>query len=163
MYFRNRLFFGIIKSVIKAVVGVVYKIISIFNLQITFLVGLIGVVLYFTGVFDANPTYAIIFQIMLALSAVYAIIVTLKKLLGLDKKVKKSKGIQIVKPGKKPKGKEDKPNEQESESPKPNVPEKPVYYKVKQNPNYVMAEYSDRYELYKIVEGQLEFIRTDLK
>ena len=41
--------------------------------------------------------------------------------------------------------------------------EKPTYYRVKQNPNYVMADYSNRYDLFKISNGKLIFIRTDYK
>lgn len=41
--------------------------------------------------------------------------------------------------------------------------EKPRYYKVKNKPSYVMAEYSDKYVLYKINEGRLEEVRRDVK
>ena len=41
--------------------------------------------------------------------------------------------------------------------------EKPRYYKLKQNPDYVMAEYSDRYELFLITAKGLEKVRTDYK
>ena len=41
--------------------------------------------------------------------------------------------------------------------------ETPTYYRVKQNSEYVMAEYKDRYELYRIIDGQMKKIRTDYK
>ena len=41
--------------------------------------------------------------------------------------------------------------------------EKPRYYKLKQNPDYVMAEYSDRYELFLITANGLKKVRTDYK
>ncbi|MBP5307537.1 MAG: hypothetical protein J6Z34_00180 [Clostridia bacterium] len=39
----------------------------------------------------------------------------------------------------------------------------PVYYRVAQNPRYVMAEYPDRFELYFDNEGDLELIKVTLK
>ena len=39
----------------------------------------------------------------------------------------------------------------------------PKYFRVKQNPNFVMAEYADRFELFKILDGQLVRIRIDYK
>ena len=43
------------------------------------------------------------------------------------------------------------------------VEEKPKYFKVKQNPNYIMAEYMDRYELLVKTESGLKLVRTDYK
>ena len=39
----------------------------------------------------------------------------------------------------------------------------PKYYNVKQNKNYVMAEYEDRYELYLKTQSGLSKVRTDYK
>ena len=43
------------------------------------------------------------------------------------------------------------------------IQEQPRYFRVRQNPNYVMAEYSDRYELYLITPNGLKLTRTDYK
>ena len=86
----------------------------------------------------------------------HAIVGTVKRLLGLDKKVKKSKGAQIV--NKKSDVKDDDANDYDQPR-----KEKPTYFRVKQSPDYVMAEYSDRYELYKKSEVGLKHVRTDYK
>lgn len=44
-----------------------------------------------------------------------------------------------------------------------NSMEKPRIYRVKQDPQYIMYEYSDRVELYKETEKGLLYIRTDMK
>lgn len=41
--------------------------------------------------------------------------------------------------------------------------EVPRYFRVKQNPSFIMAEYSNRYELFRVENGQLVKIRTDYK
>lgn len=159
---RNRLVFGIIKSIFGAVFGVINKILSIFNLQPTALILLIGIVLYFTGTMEKTPILLTVFQLLVVVSLVYAIVSTIKSILGLGKKVKRSKGAQIIN------------NDQQAPVSAPinqTVPvapvvmeqEKPVYFRVKQNPEYVMAEYKDRYELFKIVNGSLKKVRTDYK
>ena len=114
----------------------------------------------------------IVFALLLVLSVLYAVIASIRKLLGLDKKVKRSKGVQIV-----PENESDEnsgqavnlqvqsqvtsQSVQESVSQEqwqtgyngynaqrvPVQSEVPRYFRVKQNPSYVMAEYSDRYEL----------------
>ena len=161
--YRNRLIFGIVKSIFNTVFGVLNKILSIFNLQPTALILLIGVVLYFTGTMERTPILLTVFQLLVVISIVYAIISTIKNILGLNKKVKRSKGAQII-------------NSQEQQTQVaqqtiqsvPIAPvnveqDKPVYFRVKQNPEYVMAEYKDRYELFRIVNGSLKKIRTDYK
>lgn len=137
-----------------------YKLSSLFNLQPTLLVLLVGAVLYLTGLIDGNAAVKYIFQGALIISVIYAVTATVKKLLGLDKKVKKSKGVQIV--GNSDGQIKETPASEEYAAPV-KQPEKPVYFRVKQNPQYVMAEYSDRYELFKITAGELKKIRTDYK
>ena len=43
------------------------------------------------------------------------------------------------------------------------VPAKPNYYRVSQNPKYIMAEYPDRCELYYDTGSGMKYIRTDYK
>ena len=153
------------RFIFRAIFSIIYKLLDVFNLIPAFFVLLLGAVLYFTGTLNAYPALMLIFQILLILTAVYAIIATIKRVLGLDnKKVKKSKGVQIVQPT----------NQQSSEqgsqavavnniTPKTFQEEKPRYFKLKQNPDYIMAEYTDRYELFKITVNGLEKVRTDYK
>ena len=165
MLFKSRLIFGIFKSMFGAVFGVLYKLISLFNLQFTALTLLIGIVLYFTGVFEQSSAFKTIYQLLIVLSAVYAIIATIKKLLRLDNKVKKSKGAQIktLSSEEKNERKEERIEELPRVKEQENKEEKPRYFRIKKNPNFVMAEYSDRYELYKIEGGRLIKIRSDYK
>lgn len=39
----------------------------------------------------------------------------------------------------------------------------PRYYRIADNEDFVMAEYRDRYELYRVVNGEKLYIRTDYK
>ena len=161
--YRNRLIIGIIKRLFGTVFGVLYKLISLLNLQFTLLVLLIGAVLFLTGVMDANKTVRTIFQGVLIISAIYAILNTIKRLLGIEKKVKRSKGAQIINERQDDRGVQVGTQTTLSQGPTIVKEEKPMYFRVKQNPEYVMAEYSDRYELYRIVDGGLRKIRTDYK
>lgn len=154
--YRNRLLFGLVKNIIKTVFSVVYKILALFNLHYTILLVLVGVILYFTGAFEGSDgVVLLIYQILIVLSVVHAIVGTVKRLLGLDKKVKKSKGAQIV-------NKNVVKDDDANDNGQPEK-EKPTYFRVKQSPDYVMAEYSDRYELYRKSEGRLKHVRTDYK
>ena len=159
--YKNRLIFGIIKTIFSAVFGVLYKLIALLNLQLTLLLLLIGAVLYLTGVFEQGQTFLTLYQVLLVISAVYAVISTIKQLLGIEKKVKLSKGAQII---------DSKVQTEKLEQPiiapthtQIEPQQKPVYYRVKQNPEYVMAEYGDRYELFRVTDGQMKKIRTDYK
>jgi len=192
---KSRLVFGIIKKILGVIFGTIYHILALFNLQITALLLLIGLVLFFTGVFESNPTFKVVYELLIIASIVLAIVTTVRKMLGLNKKkdktVKRSKGAQIVENSNEnapiiptngyqyaqPTYQYAPPSYNEAPPiPQPPIyqeavppvvipvePEKPVYYRVKQNPDYVMAEYSDRYELYKITGGGLTKIRTDFK
>lgn len=157
--YKNRLIFGIIKTIFSAVFGVLYKLIALLNLQLTLLLLLIGAVLYLTGVFEQGQTFLTLYQVLLVISAVYAVISTIKQLLGIEKKVKRSKGAQII---------DSQVQTEKLEQPiivptQIEPQQKPVYYRVKQNPEYVMAEYGDRYELFRVTDVQMKKIRTDYK
>ena len=163
IFVRNRLILGVIKKIITLALKAVYKVIALLNLQLPLLVALVGIVLYLVGVFDGGGAPIAVFGICFVLSVVIAVMGLLKKLLGLGGKVKKSKGMQIV---------------NDSATPQPVVFEQPEqsqapqqsfqgvstkYFRVKQNPNYVMAEFPDRYELYRLSGGNMIKVRTDYK
>lgn len=164
---RNRLVFGFIKKTIGGIFKLLYKLIALFNLQFTLLVLLVGLILYLTGVMKEGDTVMTIFYFTLAISVAIAVIATVKKVLGLGKNVSKSKGVQIVKEEKKNNAdvEMDDQNanegiEEEMSSPNDDTPK---YYRVKQHAGYIMAEYPDRYELYKVSRGLMIKVRTDLK
>jgi hypothetical protein len=164
-----------IGKIIKVFFTVIYSVLSFLNLHYTLLLALIGIVLHFTGTLESNKAVLVVYTLLLVLSIVYAIIASIKKLLGFDKRIKKNKGVQIM----------ENPTvagETASQPIQPQQPyevvdeqvvvngqyeniasEKPKYYRVRQNPNYVMAVYSNRYELYVIENGSLKKIRTDYK
>ncbi len=162
--FRNRLIFGIVKNIIKTIFTVVMKVFQVFNLQFTLLIALFGCVLYLTGTLDKNPTILLIFQIALIISIVYAIVGTIKKTLGIDKKPKRSKGAQILAENNQSKSTEDTDtNQVQTQAKTQQTEQKPMYFRVKNHPDYIMAEYLDRVELYKKTETGLRKIRTDYK
>ena len=161
--FRNRLVFGIIKKLISSLLAAVYKIISLLNLQFTLLIALVGLVLYLTGVFE-NKVYLIIFYFAVILSIVFSIYGTIKKLLGLGKKVEKKKNVQILDNKKDDETERAKKIEQEEEiEENPKRETYPKYFKVKQRENCIMAEFIDRYELFEKRNGEWVRIRTDKK
>jgi hypothetical protein len=167
LYVKNRLIIGAIIGLIKGVLKFIYKLLSLFNLQITLLIGVVGIILFFSGVFENNSGAELIFFILLIFSILYAVYASVRKILRLDvqKKEKRSR-IEIVETKSVEKdSKEQISNINEQyllNEPKIEV-EKPKYYRVKQNPNYVMAEYSDRYELYYKTANGLKKVRTDYK
>ena len=166
MLFRNRLIFGIVKKILSAIFKVIYKIISAFNLQLPVLIGLVGLVLFFTGVLDSTPVLWTVVALALVISIAFSIMSFIKKILGLNKVSKKKKGVHIMKEPKAEETLDEKDAQDFSgvtlESERVDT-EKPRYYKVKNKPSYVMAEYSDKYVLYKINEGRLEEVRRDVK
>ncbi len=156
--FRNRLIFGLIKKIIVGIFKIIYKVLSFLNLQITLLVLLLGGLAFLTGNMEKGSTMMTVFTFALAISLALAVILTMRRLLGVGKKVTKKKGVQIV----------EQPSEEKEQESSPvqtvtPTPEKPKYFRVKQNHNYIMAEYPDRYELYKVSGGEMIKVRTDLK
>ena len=69
---------GVIVSLIKRIIvtafKAVYTILSIFNLHLTILVGLIGLVLYLTGVMDKYPAVELGLYFLFFASVVLALI-----------------------------------------------------------------------------------------
>ena len=161
--------FKYVKKIITGLFSTIYAILAFFNLQVTLLLALIGVVLYFTGVLTSNHTFSLVYEIILIASVVYAVVSTVRKLLGLGKdkkKPKRSSNAQIISTdgvGEKEEEKEEKVLVEEPAKRLEPVIEKPRYYRVKQSKDYIMAEYSDRYELFRITGEGLKKVRTDLK
>lgn len=184
----NRLIFGIIKKIIVTVLTFVYKVLSLFNLQVTALVLLVGLVLFVTGVLERSAAALIIFCFALVLSVLGAVWFTVKRLLGLSGG-KKRKGVEIIKskgvktddiPPAAPAPERARPAYAEEDAPRQvsetadtaqaapaasteSIPAYPRYFAVRQNKDYIMAEYADRYELYLKDRYGLKKIRIDYK
>lgn len=142
----------LIKAFVKLVSDGLYKVLKLLNLQYTFLVLVVAFVLYVTGVLVEGTTLYLAFQILLVTSIVFSVLVSVYK---------------MIKPKNKPKEQEEKPQvidaEKVKEKPMKQKKQKEVakYYRVSQNPRYVMAEYSDRVVLYYQKDNKLKLIRTD--
>ncbi len=144
---------------IQSVFKFIYKIINALNLQLALFVGVLGVILYFTGAFS-NSTVLLCFYFAIIISVVIALLGTVKGLLGLGKNKKKN-NLRIVKTP--DFNVADNENKVENAKQPPTTKVAPVYYAVKQNPSYIMAEYEDRYELLQKTAQGLKKIRTDYK
>ena len=179
---KSFLVFGIIKKIITGLFKFIYLFIKLLNLQLALLVGIVGLILYITGVLTPQSALSTIFYILLIFSLFYAIIKTVQFILfpSSRKKAKEKRSVQVVdktateveedKNNNPPINKETNNPPITKETVKETVVENqtktqsgPVYYAVKQNPNYVMAEFSDRYELYQKTASGLVKVRTDYK
>ncbi len=165
---------GAIKKVIIGIFKVIYKILSIFNLQFALLVALVGAVLYFCGVFESGGLPLTIFTISFIFSILIAVFLTIKKLLGFGKKKEDKPQVQIIQqpvveqpnviqPTVQPQVVYTQPQQPIMPQYENVVEEKPKFYRVAQNKNYLMAEYSNRVELFLITANGLQKIRTDYK
>ena len=80
--FKSRLLFGVIGKTIGWIFKIIYKALAFLHLQFTWLVLLVGGVLYLTGVIEEGNAMSTVFLFALAISIVVAIISTTNKLLG---------------------------------------------------------------------------------
>lgn len=182
--YSNRSVLGVIWKTLAFVIKLIYKILKFFSLQYALALIVIGAILYVTGAF-VNKTVLIVYGLTLAVSVALAIYLSVRRLLGLSpKKEKKDKNPKSEKTDKSKADKtyktevasdkqpaettynddeegEDGNGESDSYASKTDVP---LYFDVKGHPEYVMAEFSDRYELYKKKSGGgIEKVRVDYK
>ena len=152
-----------IKNVFKTLARGIYAVINFLNLQFFLVVALLGLVFYFTGLLDKSRAVLVIFYALLIGAFVLGLTLTVRRLLGLGKNVNKKKGVQIISETTESslqKGAEEHKDREESKTERE---DKPVYFSVKDNPAFVMAEYKDRYELYLKKNGELIKVREDKK
>lgn len=129
-------------------------------------VAVVGAILYFTGVLTSHRTILLVFYVLLIGSVIYAIFSSVKKLLGLGKKVEKKGSVQIVE---RDTDQNVSVQEQTVQSTNQSVlpqidPSKPIrYFAVKDNPSVVVAEYDNRYVLYYKTQSGFKYVRTDFK
>ncbi|MBQ7164613.1 MAG: hypothetical protein IJU84_10235 [Clostridia bacterium] len=136
-------FTGFIDKFFQAVWTVIRRL----NLQLLLTVAVVWLIVAAFG----GMTFGvlIVFTVLAGLALAYAIIATAYNL------VKYIREAPAEKSKKKPSVK-DIPEDGKTEN-------GPVYYRVAQNPRYVMAEYPDRYELYFDNDGELELVKITLR
>ncbi len=152
--YKNRLIIGGITKIITSIIKLIYKLAKILNLGATFFVSVVGLVVYLAGGFE-DERVKTIFIILFISSIVLALFLTIKKIFFPKKK---NKNVQILKSAK---GEEK--TEEVGVVEKQETTVYPKYFLVRQNKNLIMAEYSDRYELYKTENGKMYKLRTDYK
>ncbi len=162
--------FATLRKIIVTAFKAAYAIISFLYLQYALLVLLVGLILLITGVFSENQSIYVIFWVVLGLSVVLCVYLNLKRLAPQDKPKKRREVIyQLQAPQSLPNGEVDisfqQPVVQNAYVPVPEpIQEKPLrYFRVKQNPNYIVGEFSDRFEVYLVTQGGLKKIRADYK
>lgn len=158
---------GIFEKVIGVVVKGFFKFLGFLHLTPMFFVGLIGVILYFTGAFE-NQIVTIVFDVVLGLTGAYSIVGIIMSLTGKWKKKegKKRGKVDIVENENGETSGEQVVSQVQPTVQTVNVSPAPPsvrYYEVRQNPSLVMAEYADRYVLYRKTPNGLVKIRTDYK
>lgn len=186
---RLNFIFAPIKMVLKLIFKVIYKILSLFHLQFFLFVVLVGAILFLTGVLNDSEIAKIITFIVVCISLVYALVMTIRSLLGLNRKGKKKYGKVEVLDTEYSKDAENELKQQENPNRENSVSEKmptsagedsessegiekyftdeqpklPKYFAVRGKPDYVMAEFDDRYELYLKSGNGLKRVRIDYK
>lgn len=90
LFVKNRLIIGVILTAIFTIFKIIYKFFKLLNLQYAIFVGIVGLILWLTGVFN-TPIYKVIFFIVLGLSVMLGAVLTGRKIFGKKKKDKKSK------------------------------------------------------------------------
>ena len=141
--------FGSAVKIIDSFFQFIWNIIRTLNIQLLLTVCALWFIL--ANVLPAKAltsAFWVTFAVLAGISAAYAIAATLYSfvcyLRDSSKKPKKTEPVEI--------SIKDVTEEQ-----------KPIYYRVAQNPKYVMAEYPDRYELYYDNNGELQFVKITPK
>lgn len=171
---KLRLFgFGLIAKAIGAFFKLIYKVLAVFHLQALLFVVVLGVILEVATGKVFSGTGGVLFGLAVTFTVIYAVIRTtagvtnaFSGLFGSKNKKKAPTPDDDEDDGDEPEIIKPQPKEQkhkERKKQKAYYREKPKYFRVRQNSDYVMAEYSDRYELFKIVDGRLVYVRTDRK
>ena len=144
---------GLIVGYVDKFFNTVWMVICKLNLPPLLTVGVIWLALYaFLPEKTYTPTINLIFLVLGCLCLIYALIATTYNVIVYLKTnkggSKKRRNKTVVLP---------------DEISRTGSAEIPVYYRVAQNPKYIMAEYKDRYELYYEDDGDINFVKTTLK
>lgn len=120
-----------------------------------------------TGGFNGSELVKWGFYLLAGLSLLFAIVITIRKLFGLDKRKGKEKSQKPAVDGQEldTVNNQYEPVIEEEVLKKHQTPEAspPKYFRVKDNKDLVMAEYDDKVELYRLENGKMIKIRTDYK
>ena len=84
--FKNNLIFGIIKAILVVCFKIVYKVLSLFCMQGVFLLAILGLILYLTGVFTSYPIALMVYYIVLACTAIISLCFLIRKIFHLNKR-----------------------------------------------------------------------------
>ena len=140
---------GSVVKIIDSFFQFIWNVIRTLNLQLLLTVCAVWFIFAFVLPGDSlTSAFWVTFAVLAGISAAYAIAATLynffKYLSEAPKKTKKSEPVEIS------------IKEVTGE-------DKPTYFRVAQNPKYVMAEYPDRFELYYDNDGDLQFVKITPK
>lgn len=145
--------FGLIGTAVKFIdrfFQAVWNVISKLNLHLALTVAAVWVVcLAFLPAERTGGSFRSVFFVLLIISLVYAVLVTAVRV------------IRYVKSA--PERRKNKAKVSVSTEEIAAGMNEAKYYRVAQNPHYVMADYPDRYELYYNDNGNLKFVRMKMK
>ena len=161
IFIKSRSIIGGVKKLIKFIFESIYWVFSFLHLQFALFVALVGLIMYICGLFTLHPEAKLWFLVALFASILLGFFLMAKKL--FNSKEKKDGKRKVKKDKNQDEEQVDGQEESQVEDYKSPQVEKPKYYNVNGHPNFIMAEYSDRVELFKKTENGLVKVRVDYK
>ena len=163
----------LVTGVIEGVAKLIFIVIDKLHLKFLAFYLLVGLIVWLAGGMPRGGWFIVAYFVGLALTAIYWLYRFFTAPLRFLKRKKKPSAsgseVQIVpqttaEAGENPRLETVVPSPVPEPAPKIASPIRPRYYRVRQNPKYVMAEYPDRYELfYERSAGDWQYVRTDYK
>lgn len=181
LFFRHRIAFGalmtLVLGAVKVALDIVYKVLKLLKLQFLAAVLFVGAILFIFNVIPENTKVFITFIVFAALGFIYFVAGNLHRISKFFNKFHKEREkeaekierekeeiTRIVEQQEKIRQeKEELIREREEIREEKERQSYPKYYAVKEHKGYVMAEYPDRYVLYRRENGKLYRVRTDRK
>ena len=171
IYTKTNLISGLIKlvfEIVELVFKFLFKILKSLHLRLLFIICLAGALLEILyNKLSGDATYLIVFLTLAGFAFVRFIYLNLDKQIvtkiNVKKTATKEKAVREQAEIPPQRTYEEKPQMPANVQKSVNKINKPLYYRVSQNPKYVMAEYDDRYELFYEGKDGLKYIRTDYK
>ncbi|MBQ0099531.1 MAG: OadG family protein [Firmicutes bacterium] len=171
-FFRHRIAFGaiiaLVVGAVKVALDIVYKVLKLLKIQFLAAVLFVGAILFIFKVIPENTKVLITLIVFVALGFLYFIFGNMHRINKFFSKFQRESKKSEKEENSKEELKEEVITKQEEQNIENNREETikqdyPKYYAVKEHKNYVMAEYQDRYVLYRRENGKLYKIRTDRK
>lgn len=162
----------LVTGVIEGVAKLIFIVIDKLHLKFLAFYLLVGLIVWLAGGMPKGGWFIIAYFIGLALIVIYWFYRFFTAPLRYLKRKKKPSAsgseVQIVPLSTEGAGQspvvEQQPSPDVCPDSAPVSPVRPRYFRVRQNPKYVMAEYPDRYELfYERKAGDWQYVRTDYK